>query len=116
MIVSSRRTVIKEHMAAVTSVPQALPAPYAGDWSRALVTNDVLLREASSGEASHGADSSTLQRSLAGCLQRMGCTHLLQTYWRSSGEASGRSAAPPSAPALRCQAQGMPRFTKMPTS
>ena len=78
---------------------RAVLALYAGDWSRALVTNDVLLRDTSMREAPHGAGTSALQRSLAGCLQRMGCTHLLQNYWRGNGEASGMSpsVAPASA-------------------
>ena len=55
--------------------------------------NDVLVRDANLRD---GSGIGALQRSLAGCLQRMGCSHLLQTYWRGvmgrgEGEASGKS-------------------------
>ncbi len=72
----------------------------AGDWSRALVNFDVLLRDASlRSDAGAAAGRGALQRGMAGCLQSMGCTHLLQSYWRSApghgdGEESGAERPP----------------------
>ena len=71
----------------------------AGDWSRALVLSDVLLRDASLRNGPYDPGTGALQRGLASCLQRMGCTDLLQTYWRgvpgrNEGETSGKLPVP----------------------
>ena len=83
-------------------------ATRAGDWSRALVLSDVLMRDASLLNGPQDPGMVALQRGLASCLQRMGCTDLLQTYWRGvPGRNEGAASGMTPSPRVPHQASGM---------